>query len=181
MSVLRTPVSSRDHSKGPTSAMITIVEYADFQCPYCGQQYAVLQELAARFTTDLRIVYRHFPLTEIHAYAMIAAETAEAAGAQGMFWQMHDLLYRNQPRFDPDGLLEYAEALDVDLDQMARDLETSRHRDRIRDDVLGGVQSGVNGTPTLFINGDRYDGTLELAALTRFLERVVQVPERQSG
>ena|ERR1700704_3096449 len=167
---LRVPVTDRDHVRGPARASVTLVEYGDFQCPFCGAAYWVLRDLEDRFRRDFRFVYRHFPLTEIHPYAMIAAESAEAAGAQGKFWDMHDMLFQNQPYFELENLIAYANAIGLDIDAFTSDLETHRYIPKIREDFMGGARSGVNGTPTLFINGERFDGPADEALLTRAID-----------
>ena len=167
---LRVPVTDRDHVRGPARASVTLVEYGDFQCPFCGAAYWVLRDLEDRFRRDFRFVYRHFPLTEIHPYALIAAESAEAAGAQGKFWDMHDLLFQNQPYFELENLIAYANAIGLDIGAFTSDLETHRHIPKIREDFMGGARSGVNGTPTLFINGERFDNPVDEALLTRAID-----------
>jgi len=161
MSRLRVPVSERDHVRGPAHALVTLVEYGDFQCPFCGEAFWVLREVERRFAADLQFVYRHFPLAEIHPYAPLAAEASEAAAAQGKFWEMRELLFQNQPDFEVEALLAYATALDLDVEGFAEDLANERFADRIRHDFMGGVRSGVNGTPCLFINDVRYDGRVD--------------------
>jgi protein-disulfide isomerase len=167
MAMLRVPFSNRDHVKGPARAAVTLVEYGDYQCPYCGQAYWILKDIVDRFRNELRFVCRHFPLTEIHPFAAIAAEAAEAADAQGKFWDMHDMLYENQDALDLDSILEYAASLDLDRDSMLDDIESHRHLPNIQEDFMGGVRSGVNGTPCFFINGVRHDGPWDLASLSR--------------
>jgi protein-disulfide isomerase len=167
MATLRIPPSSHDHAKGPASAAVTLVEYGDYQCPYCGQAYWVLQDIEASFRNDLRFVFRHFPLTEVHPFAMLAAEAAEAAGARGKFWDMHAALYQNQDALDLDSVLAYGAALDLDAESMRADIESHRHVPKIQDDFMGGVRSGVNGTPCFFINGVRHDGAWDAASLSR--------------
>jgi protein-disulfide isomerase len=170
MPELRVPVTDNDHVRGPARAPVTLVEYGDFQCPFCGQAFSVLREIEARFRRDLRFVFRHFPLTEIHPYALVAAEAAEAAGAQGKFWSMHDRLYQNQPAFELDDLIAYASDIGLDVTAFTEDLGSNRHRERIHRDFIGGVRSGVNGTPCLFINGERFDGPAETIQLARAIE-----------
>jgi protein-disulfide isomerase len=163
-------VSERDHVRGPARAPVTLVEYGDFQCPFCGRAFWVLRDIEDRYSRYLRFVFRHFPLTEIHPLALIAAEAAEAAGAQGKFWEMHELLFTNQPAFAPQNLITYARMLELDLDAFANDLETHRHAPRIREDFMSGVRSGVNGTPCLFINGERFEGPAEKVPLAMAID-----------
>ncbi|HEU4698256.1 MAG TPA: DsbA family protein [Gemmatimonadales bacterium] len=155
---LQPAVGSDDHVLGPADAPVTLVEYGDFQCPYCGQAYPIVKAVQQRLGDDLRFVFRHFPLTEMHPFAQHAAEAAEAAGAQGHFWAMHDALYEHQSRLDDPALVRYAAALGLDADRVARALEEGTYAQRVQDDFLSGVRSGVNGTPTFFVNGARFDG-----------------------
>ena len=126
--VLSVPVNKRDHIQGPETAPVTLVEYGDFECPYCAAAHVILKEVQTRMGDQLRFVFRHFPLTQIHPHAEPAAEASEAAGAQGQFWEMHDLLYENQPRLDPPHLLMYAEELGLDAERFARELEGGAHQ-----------------------------------------------------
>jgi protein-disulfide isomerase len=161
MSRLTKPVDpAHDHIRGSFDAAVIVVEYGDYECPYCGEAHQVLQNLLAQAGDALALVFRNFPLTTVHPHAQLAAEAAEAAGAQGRFWEYHDVLFQNQPALDADSLLEYADALGLDMDAFARDLTERRFADRVREDFLNGVRSGVNGTPTFFINGVRHDGGL---------------------
>jgi protein-disulfide isomerase len=155
---LTVPVSERDHVLGPETASVTLVEYGDFECPFCGAAYPSVVQVRKLLGDDLRFAYRHFPLSKIHPHALPAAEAAEAAGAQGRFWEMHDLLFANQRALGPDHLLGYAEALGLDLERFALELREHTHEPRIRDDFMSGIRSGVNGTPTFFVNGVRHNG-----------------------
>jgi protein-disulfide isomerase len=166
---LHVPVTDRDHQRGPPHASVTLVEYGDFQCPRCAQAFHVLRDLE-RFENDVRFVYRHFPLTEIHPLALIAAEASEAAADQGRFWGVHDTLFQNQPSLQPEELVGYARKLGLDVDAFTDDLLVLRHRDRLSEDVMGGVRSGVNGTPSLLINGELFDVPAEARLLTRAIE-----------
>jgi protein-disulfide isomerase len=163
-------VTDRDHQRGPAGAPVTLVEYGDFQCPFCARAYHVLRELEDRFQADVRFVYRHFPLTESHPLALIAAEASEAASDQGRFWEMHAALFQNQASLQPAELVAYATELGLDVDAFGEDLLTLRHRDRIRDDFMSGVRSGVNGTPSVFINGELFNGPVEDVPLARAIE-----------
>lgn len=157
-SELSPPVGSSDHVEGPADARITLVEYGDFQCPYCGMAYPILDRIRRRMRGEVRFVFRHFPLHQIHPEARHAAEAAESAGAQGKFWEMHDTLFQNQSALDDESLVYYAKLAGVDPDIVTRDLEEGTWTKRVRDDFRSGVRSGVNGTPTFFVNGYRYDG-----------------------
>lgn len=170
------PVGKRDHATGPPDAPLTLVEYGDYQCPHCGAAYPIVEEIIDRLGDRLRFAYRHFPLSQIHPYAEPAAEAAEAAGAQGRFWEMHDLLFRNQQTLEDDRhFLLFAEQLGLDVERFSSELLQHAHHGRVREDFLSGVKSGVNGTPTFFINGVRYDGPWQ-TLLEELTERVV-VPD----
>jgi protein-disulfide isomerase len=164
------PVSARDHVQGPADAPVTLVEFGDFECPYCAAAHVIVKKVQQIMDDQLRFVFRHFPLTQIHPHAEPAAEASEAAGAQGQFWEMHDLLYENQPLLDPPHLVAYAEELGLEVERFVRELETGIYRERVREDFLSGVRSGVNGTPAFFINGLRYDGSWDIAPLVEALE-----------
>ncbi len=167
---LTPPVGSRDHAAGPKDARLTLVEYGDYQCPHCRRAYPIVKEVQRALGSELRFVFRNFPLSNIHPEAKHAAEAAEAAGAQGAFWQMHDRLFERQFALDDDHLLEYATELGLDADRIRGELEAGTYTPRVREDFMSGVKSGVNGTPTFFINGVRYDGSWDrdslLAALS---------------
>jgi protein-disulfide isomerase len=165
-----------DHIQGPKDAPVTLIEYGDFQCPYCGMAYPVVKQVQGRMGESMCFVFRHFPLTEVHPFAEGAAEAAEAAEEQGKFWEMHDTLYENQNTLAPEDLVSYAQQLRLDVPRFITDLKTHAHAKRIREDFLSGVRSGVNGTPTFFINGVRHDGASDfetlLAAVRARLEHV---------
>jgi protein-disulfide isomerase len=158
-SVLTPPVSADDHATGPDDAPITLVEYGDYECPYCGMAHPIVKRAQGELGSQLRFVFRHFPLAEIHPHARLAAQAAEAAGAQGKFWEMHDTLFEHQDALEVQDLVGYAESLELDTVKFVRDLETGTYANRVRDDFRSGVKSGVNGTPTFFMNGARYDGS----------------------
>ncbi len=164
------PVNEQDHSRGPASAPVTLVEYGDYQCPYCGQAYPVIQKLLARMGSKVRFVFRNFPLQEIHPNAQMAAEAAEAAGAQGKFWEMHDRLYEHQKELKQENLIRHAGAIGLDVNRFKEELAEGTYDKRVRDDFFSGVRSGVNGTPTFFINGSRHDGDWDLESLSAAIE-----------
>jgi protein-disulfide isomerase len=166
------PVSEdRDHIQGPAGAGVTLVEYGDYECPYCGAAYPIVKEIQARMGESLRFVFRTFPISTSHPHAQQAAEAAEGAAAQGRFWPMHDLLYENQGHLLDEDLLAYAKSLGLDGEQFARELGEHVHAERVREDFMSGVGSGVNGTPTFYINGARHDDSYELDILLAALER----------
>jgi protein-disulfide isomerase len=153
---------------------VTLVEYGDYECPHCGRAHPIVKAVQERFGDQLCFVFRHFPLTQIHPHAQRAAEAAEAAGAQGAFWEMHDLLYENQDALGDVHLIGYAATLDLDVERFAEELADGTYSRRVREDFLSGVRSGVNGTPTFFVNGRRHDAPWDLATLSAAIARVVQ-------
>jgi protein-disulfide isomerase len=159
MSKLSIPVTDKDHKQGNSNARCTLVEYGDYECPYCGQAYAIVKRLQKHFGDDLLFVFRNFPLSEMHEHAEHAAETAEFAAANERFWEMHDLLYENQEDLEDGSLLELAKQLHLSGDKLRETLEEGTYTARIKADFSGGVRSGVSGTPTFFINGQRHDGS----------------------
>ena len=165
--------SDRDHIQGPTSAAATLIEYGDYECPYCGQAYPIIKEIQRRLGNKLRFVFRNFPLTEIHLHAQHAAEAAEAAAAQNKFWEMHDYLYEHQQALDEEHLEKYAAKVGLDLGRFNNDMSTHAHAGRIREDFLSGIHSGVNGTPTFYINGIRYNDSWDLETLLETLRSVI--------
>jgi protein-disulfide isomerase len=167
------PVNDSDHIDGPADAPVTLVEYGDYECPYCGQAYVILQQLKELFGDQLRVVYRHFPLATIHPHAQSAAEAAEAAGAQRRFWDMHGLLFENQEALEDDVLETYAADIGLDMVRFTHDMTEHRHAARIRGDVHGGIRSGVNGTPAFFINDSRYDGVYDAESLGAAIAEVL--------
>jgi protein-disulfide isomerase len=162
-------VSARDHAQGPADAPVTLVEYGDYECPHCGRAYPIVKAMQRSMGTDLRFVFRNFPLTKSHEHAEHAAEMAEAAGHEGKFWQMHDLLFEHQDALEDEQLLAYAATLDVDPRWAAAALAQGLFSERVHEDFASGVKSGVNGTPTFFINGARYDGLLHPTSLLEAL------------
>jgi protein-disulfide isomerase len=171
---LTNPVSDgRDHIQGPPDAPVTLVEYGDYECPYCGAAYPIIKEIQARMGNRLRFVFRNFPITTSHPHSQQAAEAAEAASAQGKFWEMHDILYENQEHLQEQDLAVYGERLGLQVDRFTTELAEHTHLERVREDFMSGVHSGVNGTPTFFINGRRHDGSYESETLLGALERAL--------
>jgi protein-disulfide isomerase len=159
------PVSERDHIRGGANAPVTLVEYGDYQCPYCGEANPIVDEICAELGDQLRFVFRNFPLNEMHPHAEHAAEIAEAAAAHNKFWEMHDTLYAHQNALDDQHLAEYAALLRVPASEVNRALVHHAYHARIHEDFISGVRSGVNGTPTFFINGVRHDGSFDRETL----------------
>jgi len=168
------PVGERDHMQGPADAPVTLVEYGDFECPYCGMAYPIVKEAQRRLGDRLRFVFRNFPISTAHPHAEHAAEVAEAAGAQGKFWEMHDLLYERQSTLDDAHLQRFAEELGLDVERFDREMNERRYEARVREDFMSGVRSGVNGTPSFFVNGVRYDGRWDDGHLILALEQVAR-------
>jgi len=170
--VLTMPVTEeRDHIQGPTNAPATLVQYGDYECPYCGAAYPIIKEVQARMGERLRFVFRNFPISTSHPHAEQAAEAAEAAAAQGKFWPMHDLLYENQRDLRDRSLHAYAEQLGLDVGLFDKELAEHVHAGRVHEDFMSGVRSGVNGTPTFYINGVRHDDSYDPETLLAALER----------
>lgn len=179
MSQLKPEVGPSDHAQGPLDAPLILVEYGDFQCPYCGEQYPEIKAVQEALGQDLCFVFRHFPLAEAHPHAEHAAELTEAADSVGKFWEMHDRLYEHQNALDDQSLAGHAKALGLD-DALFQTVLDEQYEGRVRHDFLTGVRSGVNGTPCLFINGERYDGLRDAASLIELLQAMLTL-ERQQG
>jgi protein-disulfide isomerase len=177
MEKLILPISKRDHVQGKEHAPVTFVEYGDYECPYCGQAYGIIQQLKRQEGERMRFVFRNFPLSQIHPHALHAAYSAEAASLQGKFWEMHDLLFKNQHALEDQDLLAYAQAIDLVIEQFINDFRSEAVREKVQEDFMSGLRSGVNGTPTFFINGVRYDGSYELDMLTAAIEEA-STPKR---
>jgi protein-disulfide isomerase len=156
---LTPPVSERDHVAGPDDAPVTLVEYGDYECPHCGRAHPVVKAVQRELEGQLRFVFRNFPLAEAHPHALLAAQSAEAAGAQGRFWEMHDMIFEHQDALEPEDIVGYATAIGLDVARFKSELEAGTYVKKVRDDFRSGVKSGVNGTPTFFVNGVRYDGS----------------------
>src|SRR6266849_6193748 len=167
---LAVPVSERDHRQGPATAAVTLVQYGDYECPYTRLSTTIVRAIQQQLGDQLRFVFRNFPLTEIHPHALHAALAAEAAAAQGKFWQMHDAIFHHQHTLEDSDLEQFAEAVGLDMQQYARALAEQRALARIEEDVEGGERSGVQGTPTFFINGVLYRGSWEQDALLAALQ-----------
>src|SRR5580658_2178563 len=170
-SKLALPIAGRDHIQGPIEAPIALLEYGDYECPYCGAAYPVIKAAQKRLGDRLCFVFRNFPLVNSHPHAQNAAEAAEAAGAQGRFWEMHDMLYENQQALEDEDLAQYATALGLDVQRLMADVEADAHLARVREDFKSGARAGVNGTPTFFVNGVRYDGPPGVDAMIEAITR----------
>ena len=165
MAKLKTTVTPEDHIQGPEDAEVILVEYGDYECPYCGRAYSIIKRIQKHFGQRLGFVFRNFPLSEMHPHAESAAEAAEFAGAHGKFWEMHDLLFENQERLSEPLYLELAEELSLPPEALRQAIEEGKYMPHVRADFSSGVRSGVNGTPTFFINEERHDGSFDYETL----------------
>jgi protein-disulfide isomerase len=170
-SKLTLPVAGRDHIRGNIDAPIALVEYGDYECPFCGEVYPIIKAIQDRMGDNLCFAYRNFPMANVHPHAESAAQAAESAGAQGRFWKMHDVLFENQGALELDDLAEYAAAIGLDASRVLADILNHTYEARIREDFRSGVRGGVNGTPSFFINGERYDGARGLDPLLAALSQ----------
>jgi protein-disulfide isomerase len=173
MTQLKVPVTSLDHVLGDDDALVTVVEYGDYECPHCGAAQPVLGQILAQFGNQLRLVYRHFPLIEIHPVAGPAAEAAEFAGSRGKFWKMHQAIFANQQRLSVPLLIALAAQLDLSPIELRDALASGAFVAKVRGDFMGGVRSGVNGTPTFFVNGVRHDSPYGAADLSSEINRAI--------
>jgi protein-disulfide isomerase len=173
---LAIPVGNDDHALGPASAAVTLIEFGDYQCPFCADAYPMLKRIIEAMGPQLRFVFRHMVLIEVHPFAQFAAEAAEAAGLQGKFWEMHDAIYEHQTELGSDLVNKLGRLLQLDLTRFSADLEARRGRARVKNDFMGGMRSGVAGTPTFFINGERYDGSLDERSLLLALRKRIPGP-----
>lgn len=172
--ILSVPVSpARDHILGRMDAPVTLVEYGDYECPFCAAAHPIVKAIEAQAGDAVRYVFRHFPMTTVHPHAEMAAEAAEAAGRQGRFWDMHDVLYANQHQLDGAALLSYAAALGLDVNRVGNEIAAHVHLPKISEDFMSGVRSGVNGTPAFYINGVRHDGGWDYVSLAAALQQAM--------
>jgi protein-disulfide isomerase len=177
---LTLPVGERDHSQGRSDAPLVLVEYGDYQCPYCGAAYPIVKRIQKELGSSLRFVFRNFPITNSHPQAEWAAETAEAAAAQGKFWEMHDFLYEHQRFMGDEAYFAKNETrLKLDATRIAHEVAKGAYSSRIEEDYTSGIRSGVNGTPTFFINGTRYDGYPEFGPMISALKETQKDSRRK--
>jgi len=169
-SLLTKKVSGKDQVQGSSSAVIELVEYGDYQCPHCGRAYPIVKKIQQALGDRLKFVFRNFPLTNIHADAMNAAVAAEAAGIQGKFWEMHDLIYENQDQLSESYLFSYAQQLGLNVEQFQNDMVSEAVISKVEDDFESGMRSGVNGTPSFFINGEKYSNSWDYEPLLNHLK-----------
>lgn len=169
---LSVPVTKSDHIQGGSLAAVTLVEYGDYECPYCGQAYGLIKAIQRDLGDRLRFVFRNFPLGTAHPFAEAAAEAAEAAGAQGKFWEMHDLLYENQAELGNELIFGAASSLSLDVDRFNNEIKARKYKDRVHRDFMGGVRSGVNGTPGFFVNDIFFEGSWASGGLATALAKL---------
>lgn len=170
MSHLNPAVNKKDHIQGEDSALLELVEYGDYQCPYCGHAYPIIRNIQQRLGAGLKFVFRNFPLSEMHMDAFNAALATEAAALQDKFWEMHDIIFENQAALGMDDLFLYAKMIDLDPAQFKEDMQKAMIATKVEQDFESGVRSGVNGTPSFFINGKKYNGDWEEDRLLQFLK-----------
>jgi protein-disulfide isomerase len=175
MAQLKPAVSSKDHLQGENTAPLELVEYGDYQCPHCGRAYPIIKNLQRSLGADLKFVFRNFPLSESHPDAFNAAMAAEAAGLQQKFWQMHDVIFENQQDLNMESLFLYAKTIGLDLEQFKNDIQKNELIAKVEQDFESGVRSGVNGTPSFFINGKKYNGDWEEDEFIQYLKSQLPV------
>jgi protein-disulfide isomerase len=166
MAKLKPPVSEQDHVKGDIHAPVVLVEYGDFQCPHCGAAFPIVNHIEETYKKKLAFVFRHFPLAESHPYAQAAAVASEAAANQGKFWQMHSLIYKNQNELGLEMLLALAQSLKLDMKIFQQDFKDPKLFKKVEDNFESGIVSGVNGTPSFYINGTKYNGAYDYESLS---------------
>jgi protein-disulfide isomerase len=155
---LRPAVSSIDHVQGNANAAVELLEFGDYQCGFCGAAFPIIKEIQETFGDQVKFVFRNFPLVQAHPYARIAALAAEAAALQGKFWEMHDAIYMKQDELGEELFIRQVEKLGLDVDQFKKDMESEKVQTKVEDDFESGIRSGVNGTPSFFVNGEKFDG-----------------------
>jgi protein-disulfide isomerase len=170
---LSIPVGPDDHSRGPVDARLTVVEYGDYQCPYCGQAYPIVEQLRTTFADSMRLIFRNLPLADVHPHAEAAAEMAEAVAQQGKFWEIHDALYENQRDLSDAALRRYVEGVGANVDEANKAIADGGPRERVEADFEGAIRSGANGTPTFFVNGVRYDGSWMYEPFAEYLSELL--------
>lgn len=164
-------VHSNDHALGNGGALLELVEYGDYECPHCGRAYPIIKDILQRMGGEIKFVFRNFPLAQIHKHAFSSAVATEAAGLQGKFWEMHDLVFENQRALDIEHLFHYASVVQLDLERFRNDIQQEALADKVERDFESGIRSGVNGTPTFFINGKKYNGGWDGDLLLQYLKK----------
>lgn len=167
-------VTDTDHTQGAANAPVTLLEYADYQCPYCGEAYYVIKKIQDKMGDKLQLVFRNFPISELHPYAINAAMAAESANLQGKFWEMHDLLFENQKHLTDSDLLGYAKKLKLDIDHFQASMKNADLFEKVKSDFNSGVKNGVQGTPAFFLNGEMFQGNWMDPQFVDYLETFVK-------
>jgi protein-disulfide isomerase len=175
---LKPPVSEKDHIHGNHNAPIELVEYGDYQCPHCGRAYPVIKRIQKRLGEKLKFVFRNFPLSEIHPDAFNAALAAEAAALQKKFWEMHDIIFENQQSLETESLLLYAKEIGLNMAQFTKDIQKDELVTKVENDLESGIRSGVNGTPSFFVNGKKYDGDWEEEEFISYLREFLKLADK---
>lgn len=171
---MKLAVNKDDHILGPADAPIELIEYADYQCPYCLKSYFVVRDVREKLGDNVRFVFRNFPLTEVHPHALHAAMAAEIAASYGKFWEMYDLLFENQNALDDYYLLEYAKRLGIKADQFEAGFGEERFYQKVKNDYDSGIENGVEGTPTFFVNGEKFNGNWATSEFIEYLESLIK-------
>lgn len=175
MAKLTPPINKNDHVQGSPDGIVTLVEYGDYQCPHCGAAFPIVKQIQKTFVKNLRFAFRHFPLSNVHKYAFPAALAAEAAGRQGKFWEMHDMLFERQSMLNEYAFLEFAEEVGLRIPAFKMDLQDPTLVEKVEADFESGMRSGVNGTPSFFINGNKHDGPFDYATLALAIEEKMRL------
>ncbi len=175
---LKPPFSKADHYKGDLESAVQLLEYGDFQCPHCGAAHPMLKKIEKRFGSRMLFIFRHFPLSELHPYAKIAAIASEAAARQGSFWEIFDLIFENQSRLNREMLLGLAKSLHLNLKKFQTDLEDPALAEKVESDFESGILSGVNGTPSFYINGEKYNGPYTFESLSLAVDQAIEDSSR---
>jgi protein-disulfide isomerase len=171
MANLKPPVNARDHMRGDPKSAVILVEYGDFQCPHCGAAYPIVKQIEKKYSRQLAFVFRQFPLSESHPFAMAAAIASEAAAIQGKFWEMHALLFEYQSRLSPATILHHANTIGLDTARFEKDIQDPAIFKKVEVSFESGILSGVNGTPSFFINGMKFDGYYDLESISAAIEQ----------
>ena len=175
MAKLTPPINKNDHVQGPPDGIVTLVEYGDYQCPHCGAAFPIVKQIQKAFVKNLRFAFRHFPLSNVHEYAFLAAIAAEAAGRQQKFWEMHDMIFERQSLLNEYAFLEFAKEVGLKIPVFKMDLQDPKLSEKVEADFESGVRSGVNGTPSFFINGNKHDGPFDYATLASAVQEKMRL------
>jgi protein-disulfide isomerase len=175
MPKLTPPVTDSDHIQGPANASLTLLEFGDYQCPHCGAAYPIIKEIQNIFGKRLRFVFRNFPLSNVHELALRAAIAAEAAGRQERFWEMHDMVFEHQRQLTPHSFAEFAQEIKLDISTFKRDLQDKKLAYKVEADFESGIRSGVNGTPSFFINEQKYEGSYDFGSLAQAIKETMEL------